>query len=379
MAAALAAAVVIVPRAASADQQSSVQAQIGALQQQLAATGQQVHQLTSGYASAEAQVQSIAQQVGVERIQAQRAAAAVAQSGAALRQDLVGAYIGGFSQPTGAGDAVSGTAAVGGDVANPTVRYGYLSIATSSMRDSIDGYRTAELNLNSTLSTLAAEERSAQAAADSADRARQAALNEAAAADTHLTDLEAQLTALEQKAAAQRAAANQAANQAAAARAAQAATQGGPVNGGLVSLVRTQVSPPAAPAASAVPTSAASPASTAVPATTAIPAVAVPSTAPPVTAPPTTAAPAPAPATPSASGNVWLELRQCESGNDYQANTGNGFFGAYQFSQQTWTNLGYPGRPDQEPPAMQDQAAQRLQAESGWGQWPACSAALGLT
>ena len=41
--------------------------------------------------------------------------------------------------------------------------------------------------------------------------------------------------------------------------------------------------------------------------------------------------------------------------------------------------LGYPGRPDLEPPAMQDQAAMRLQAESGWGQWPACSAALGLT
>jgi hypothetical protein len=84
---------------------------------------------------------------------------------------------------------------------------------------------------------------------------------------------------------------------------------------------------------------------------------------------------APAPS----AGGVWLQLRECESGNNYRADTGNGFYGAYQFTQQTWTNLGYPGRPDLEPPAMQDQAAQRLQAQSGWGQWPACSAALGLS
>jgi hypothetical protein len=84
----------------------------------------------------------------------------------------------------------------------------------------------------------------------------------------------------------------------------------------------------------------------------------------------------------STGGNaagVWLRLRECESGNNYRAATGNGFYGAYQFSPQTWTNLGYPGRPDLEPPSMQDQAAQKLQHEYGWGQWPACSAALGLT
>jgi len=81
---------------------------------------------------------------------------------------------------------------------------------------------------------------------------------------------------------------------------------------------------------------------------------------------------------PGGAGGVWLQLRECESGNNYQADTGNGFYGAYQFSQSTWTNLGYPGRPDLEPPAMQDAAAQKLQSQSGWGQWPACSAALGL-
>lgn len=80
----------------------------------------------------------------------------------------------------------------------------------------------------------------------------------------------------------------------------------------------------------------------------------------------------------SGAGGVWLQLRQCESSNNYRANTGNGFYGAYQFSESTWQNLGYPGRPDLEPAAMQDQAAQRLQREAGWSQWPACAAALGL-
>jgi hypothetical protein len=79
------------------------------------------------------------------------------------------------------------------------------------------------------------------------------------------------------------------------------------------------------------------------------------------------------------AGGVWAALRQCESGGNYAENTGNGYYGAYQFSQATWSGLGYPGRPDLAPPATQDQAAQRLQARSGWGQWPACSAALGLT
>jgi hypothetical protein len=81
---------------------------------------------------------------------------------------------------------------------------------------------------------------------------------------------------------------------------------------------------------------------------------------------------------PPPAGGLWLELRDCESGDNYQANTGNGYYGAYQFSWPTWVDLGYPGRPDQEPYWMQDQAAQRLEAMDGWNQWPSCSAALGV-
>jgi len=78
------------------------------------------------------------------------------------------------------------------------------------------------------------------------------------------------------------------------------------------------------------------------------------------------------------SGGVWAALRQCESGGNYSTNTGNGYGGAYQFSQQTWSAIGMSGSPSSASPAQQDAAAQRLQAQSGWGQWPACSAKLGL-
>ncbi len=72
-------------------------------------------------------------------------------------------------------------------------------------------------------------------------------------------------------------------------------------------------------------------------------------------------------------------LAQCESGGDYSTNTGNGYYGAYQFSPSTWSSLGYSGLPSNASPATQNQAAEKLQARSGWGQWPACAAALGLT
>jgi hypothetical protein len=80
---------------------------------------------------------------------------------------------------------------------------------------------------------------------------------------------------------------------------------------------------------------------------------------------------------PTLPTDVWGQLRKCESGGRYDANTGNGYFGAYQFHPGTWRNLGFPGLPHQAPPEMQDEAARKLQARSGWGQWPACSRRIG--
>ena len=75
---------------------------------------------------------------------------------------------------------------------------------------------------------------------------------------------------------------------------------------------------------------------------------------------------------------VWLALRKCESNDRYDLNTGNGYYGAYQFKLGTWQKLGFPGYPHDAPPAVQDDAARVLQSKLGWGQWGACSRRLGL-
>ncbi|WP_298345887.1 transglycosylase family protein [Ferrimicrobium sp.] len=78
------------------------------------------------------------------------------------------------------------------------------------------------------------------------------------------------------------------------------------------------------------------------------------------------------------STQAFAALRNCESGGNYQDNTGNGYYGAYQFSASTWTGLGFAGLPSAASPAMQNQAAQVEQRQGGWSAWPECSLILGL-
>ncbi len=96
---------------------------------------------------------------------------------------------------------------------------------------------------------------------------------------------------------------------------------------------------------------------------------------------PTTTAPPPPPAA-LAEGvptNAQLAaLRMCESTDRYWINTGNGYYGAYQFSAVTWWWLGYAGWPHEAPPHVQDQAVRDLYAIFGWTPWPACSRLLGF-
>jgi resuscitation-promoting factor RpfA len=66
-------------------------------------------------------------------------------------------------------------------------------------------------------------------------------------------------------------------------------------------------------------------------------------------------------------------LRLCESGNNYRMDTGNGYFGAYQFSRGAWHALGFHGRPDHARPGTQNRAARRMHARTGWHAWPACA------
>jgi hypothetical protein len=67
------------------------------------------------------------------------------------------------------------------------------------------------------------------------------------------------------------------------------------------------------------------------------------------------------------------KLRLCESGNHYRENTGNGYYGAYQFASSTWHSLGFHGRPDRAKHVTQDRAARRMHRQSGWHAWPSCA------
>ena len=396
----------------SASTPAQIQSEISSLQAQLVNAGASVHQATLAYGVAIASEQSLAAQVANDKVLADRASASLSASEAALRVELVSAYVGGYMT-----SPVAQARPGGVGVADPAVAEGYISVATDTLRGVVARFRTARLEWTGARATVTAREKASQESVAAAEQARTAAVREATIVSGQIQGLQAQLTALESQAGT---------------RAGASTPQGGPVGGGLLQAVQAQLNLAAATGGSAVGSASASSGGRSAPVTTsssgtttratapptapvevATPATTAPATtAPATTAPATTAATAtpatavPATATPSQSTNApapsvsgtsqpasttgsgtagatptaadWLALRTCESSDNYQENTGNGYFGAYQFSQATWTGLGYPGRPDQEPPSMQDQAAATLQAESGWGAWPSCSAALGL-
>jgi peptidoglycan hydrolase-like protein with peptidoglycan-binding domain len=77
------------------------------------------------------------------------------------------------------------------------------------------------------------------------------------------------------------------------------------------------------------------------------------------------------------SAHTWLRLRTCESSNNYAINTGNGYYGAYQFDVPTWRSVGGRGLPSQASKAEQDARALILYRERGWQPWT-CAGILGL-
>lgn len=78
---------------------------------------------------------------------------------------------------------------------------------------------------------------------------------------------------------------------------------------------------------------------------------------------------------------VWRHVAECESGNDWDIDTGNGFYGGLQFTRSSWEWVGgleYASRPDLATPHQQVEMAERLLERQGWSAWPVCSRKLGL-
>jgi peptidoglycan hydrolase CwlO-like protein len=100
-------------------------------------------------------------------------------------------------------------------------------------------------------------------------------------------------------------------------------------------------------------------------------AAAAPADAPsaPVTAssksPSKSATTAPPPSGGSLLDGTFACIRELESGDNYGSAGG----GAYQFLDSTWHALGYSGSASDASPATQDEAARKLQSESGWSPW----------
>ena len=70
------------------------------------------------------------------------------------------------------------------------------------------------------------------------------------------------------------------------------------------------------------------------------------------------------------AGGLLARIRMRESGGNYAENTGNGYYGAYQFTPGTWASVGGSGLPSSASPAEQDMRAQMLMNQRGCSPWP---------
>ena len=74
----------------------------------------------------------------------------------------------------------------------------------------------------------------------------------------------------------------------------------------------------------------------------------------------------------------WDALAQCESGGNWSANTGNGFYGGLQFAPGTWAANGGAGSPATASRAEQIRVARNVLRSQGIGAWPVCGGPIGM-
>ncbi|MFE0904957.1 transglycosylase family protein [Streptomyces rochei] len=83
----------------------------------------------------------------------------------------------------------------------------------------------------------------------------------------------------------------------------------------------------------------------------------------------------------AADVETWEKVAACESTNDWDINTGNGYYGGLQFTQSTWEAFGgtrYAPRADLATKDQQIAIAEKVLDGQGPGAWPVCSQRAGL-
>ncbi|MGB7795951.1 MAG: transglycosylase family protein [Pseudonocardiaceae bacterium] len=77
----------------------------------------------------------------------------------------------------------------------------------------------------------------------------------------------------------------------------------------------------------------------------------------------------------------WDLVAQCESGGNWDTNTGNGYYGGLQFSPETWTSYGggtYATTANRATRSQQIAIAEKVLRAQGWNAWPTCSKRVGV-
>lgn len=83
-------------------------------------------------------------------------------------------------------------------------------------------------------------------------------------------------------------------------------------------------------------------------------------------------------AIPTASAEPnWDAMAQCESGGNWSADTGNGFYGGLQFTPATWAANGGTGTPAAASREEQIRVARNVMRTQGLGAWPVCGGPVG--
>ncbi|MEU2928533.1 transglycosylase family protein [Streptomyces sp. NPDC007251] len=84
----------------------------------------------------------------------------------------------------------------------------------------------------------------------------------------------------------------------------------------------------------------------------------------------------------AADGTTWDRVAECESGGSWSADTGNGYYGGLQISQEDWDEYGgtqFAESADQASRNQQIAVAEKILADQGTTPWAMCALTAGLT